>query len=156
MAVPILSFRTFCAVAQWIRLRLPFCHPGFESQAHHLCFYPFKFEFKLWHVEKTKINSKRGRDWPIFLKKQLFVLPRIEQLTSIVLKIILLSGRPLTIGILSCLELYNQERWCIGRAVWRSEFESLWSLRFLFCKETRLKRKEVPPFLINTCVCKQK
>ena len=26
-------------IAQWIRLRLPFCHPGFESQAHHLHFY---------------------------------------------------------------------------------------------------------------------
>ena len=35
------------AVAQWICLRLPSCHPGFESQAHHLCFYQFKFEFKL-------------------------------------------------------------------------------------------------------------
>ena len=21
------------------RLRLSFCHPGFESQAHHICFY---------------------------------------------------------------------------------------------------------------------
>ena len=26
-------------VAQWIRLRLPSCRPGFESQAHHLCFF---------------------------------------------------------------------------------------------------------------------
>ena len=25
-------------IAQWIRLRLPFCHPEFESQAHHLRF----------------------------------------------------------------------------------------------------------------------
>ena len=24
-------------LAQWIRLHLPSCHPGFESQAHHLC-----------------------------------------------------------------------------------------------------------------------
>ena len=35
------------AVAQWIRSRLPSCRPGFESQAHHLCFFQFKFEFKL-------------------------------------------------------------------------------------------------------------
>ena len=28
------------AVAQWIHLRLPSCHSGFESQAHHLRFYP--------------------------------------------------------------------------------------------------------------------
>ena len=26
-------------IAQWIRLRLPFSSPGFESQAHHLTFY---------------------------------------------------------------------------------------------------------------------
>ena len=32
--------------------------PGFESQAHHLCFYQFIFE--LCHVEKTKINKKRS------------------------------------------------------------------------------------------------
>ena len=32
-------------IAQWIRLRLPPCCPGFESQAHHLIF--FQFEFKL-------------------------------------------------------------------------------------------------------------
>ena len=30
------------AVAQWIRMRLPSCRPGFESQAQHLCFYQFK------------------------------------------------------------------------------------------------------------------
>ena len=26
------------AIAPWFRLRLPSCGPGFESQAHHLCF----------------------------------------------------------------------------------------------------------------------
>ena len=26
------------AIAPWFRLRLPSCSPGFESQAHHLCF----------------------------------------------------------------------------------------------------------------------
>ena len=51
------------AVAQWIRLRLPSCRPGFKSQAHHLRFFQFKFEIE--HVEKTKINRKIGRDWPI-------------------------------------------------------------------------------------------
>ena len=30
------------AIAQWIRLHLPSCRPGFESQAHHLCFFQFK------------------------------------------------------------------------------------------------------------------
>ena len=55
-------------IAQWIHLCLPSCCPGFESQDHRLCFYQFKFEF--CHVEKTKINRKRSRDWPIFLKCQ--------------------------------------------------------------------------------------
>ena len=52
-------------IAQWIRLRLPSCWPGFKSQAHHLLFYQF-IKIELWHVEKTKIKRKRGRNWPIF------------------------------------------------------------------------------------------
>ena len=32
------------AVAQWICLRLPYCHGGFESLANHLHFYKFIFE----------------------------------------------------------------------------------------------------------------
>ena len=52
------------AIAQWILLcLLPSCRPRFKSRAHHLRFY--QFEFKLWHVEKTKISRKRGRDWSI-------------------------------------------------------------------------------------------
>ena len=50
--------KLFIAVAQWICLHLPSCRPGFESQAHHLHFYQFEFEW--WRVEKTKINRKRG------------------------------------------------------------------------------------------------
>ena len=59
------------AVAQYIRLRNPSCHPGFDSQANHLHFFQFKFE--LWHVEKTKLNKKRRLDWP-FLKQRVRVL----------------------------------------------------------------------------------
>ena len=44
--------------AQLICLRLPFCYPGFESQAHYLCFYQFIFE--LCQVEKTKINKREA------------------------------------------------------------------------------------------------
>ena len=29
------------AIAPWFRLRLPSCGPGFESQAHHPCFFQF-------------------------------------------------------------------------------------------------------------------
>ena len=43
------------AIAQWIHLCLPYCRPGLESQAHHLCFY------ELCLVENTKINKKRPR-----------------------------------------------------------------------------------------------
>ena len=46
------------AVAQWIRLRLPSCRPGFESQAHHLSFYQFIFE--LYHVEKDENKQKEA------------------------------------------------------------------------------------------------
>ena len=42
------------AIAQWILSRFPSCSPGFESHAHHLCFY--QFEFVLQHFEKMKIN----------------------------------------------------------------------------------------------------
>ena len=44
-------------------LRLQSSRHRFESQAHHLCFYQFKFES--YHMEKTKINIKSGRDWPL-------------------------------------------------------------------------------------------
>ena len=42
---------------------LPFCHPGFESQEHHLFF--FQCIFELCHVEKTKINEKEARSGPL-------------------------------------------------------------------------------------------
>ena len=45
------------AIAHWIHLGIPSCHPGFESQAHHQFFYQFIFES--FHVEKTEINKKR-------------------------------------------------------------------------------------------------
>ena len=64
------------AIAQWIRLHLPYCCPGFESQAHHLRFLQFIL-FKLyichlgWNVKRTKI--KRSQDWPV-LKKSLEIV----------------------------------------------------------------------------------
>ena len=54
------------AIAQWIRLSLPFCRPGFECQAHHVCFFQF-ISYKLyifhlnWNVKRTKINKKSPR-----------------------------------------------------------------------------------------------
>ena len=44
------------AIAQWIRLHLPFCGPGFDPQARHLCV----FNLYLNGTEKrTKINKTR-------------------------------------------------------------------------------------------------
>ena len=47
----------YAAIVQWIRLPLPSCRPGFESQAHHLRFHRF---IELCNVEKTKINKKEA------------------------------------------------------------------------------------------------
>ena len=50
--------------AQWIRLRLPSCCPGFVPQAHHLRFFQFIKKFKLnichlnYNVKRRKINEK--------------------------------------------------------------------------------------------------
>ena len=56
------------AIAQWIRLPLPSSRPGFESQAHHLCFFQIIYlSFEL-ECEKNENKQKRGRDWPIFKK----------------------------------------------------------------------------------------
>ena len=46
------------AIAQWIRLQLPFCRPVFESQAHHL-----RFKFGLY-LSCEKNENKH------FFKKQ--------------------------------------------------------------------------------------
>ena len=53
------------AIAQWIRLRLPFCCPGFQSQAYHLSFY------KIIVVSCRKDENKRKEAGigPFFLKK---------------------------------------------------------------------------------------
>ena len=47
------------AIAQWIRLRLPSCHPGFESQAHHLHFFHLYYLCYICHLKRMKINKKR-------------------------------------------------------------------------------------------------
>ena len=49
-------------IAQWIRLRLPFSSPGFESQAHHLTFYIYS---QILYYIMLRKEWKRGRVWPI-------------------------------------------------------------------------------------------
>ena len=44
------------AIAPWLRLRLPFCGRGFETQAHHLCFFNLYWNC---NEKRTKINKKR-------------------------------------------------------------------------------------------------
>ena len=70
----ILSEWLLLELAQWIRLRLPFCHPEFASQAHHLRFHQFSFE--LWHVEMTKIKRKEAGIAPFKIKLLLEQIPR--------------------------------------------------------------------------------
>ena len=49
------------AIAQWICVRLPYCHPRFESQAHHLHFLYSNFVLYCHCVEKrTKIKEEAG------------------------------------------------------------------------------------------------
>ena len=56
-------------IAKWIRLRLPSCGAGFESQAKRLCFYRQSLYYICHCVEKwTKIKTKRGQVWPTFKK----------------------------------------------------------------------------------------
>ena len=46
-------------MTQWIRLHLPFCGPGFKSQAHHLCFYSqILYYICHWIEKKMKINKQ--------------------------------------------------------------------------------------------------
>ena len=63
------------AIAQWIRLRLPSCHPGFESQPHHLRFYQNKDKFVLYlhmHCEKNEDKQKEAGFGP-FKKLKLWL-----------------------------------------------------------------------------------
>ena len=58
------------AIAQWIRLHLPSCRLGFESQAHHLRFLQSNFVLCCHCVEeRTKINKKEAGFGPIFKQK---------------------------------------------------------------------------------------
>ena len=65
---------------QWICQHLPSCCPGFKSQAHHLRFRQF---IDLCNAERTKINKKRGREWP-FKKNylQVLILPKLDRYFS--------------------------------------------------------------------------
>ena len=63
------------AIAQWIRLHLPSCCPGFESQAHHLCFFSiYKVQIVYLSLEseceKNENKQKEANNCP-FLKKKI-------------------------------------------------------------------------------------
>ena len=51
------------AIAPWIRVRLPSCGRGFESHAHHLCF--FRFVLLKWYYEKDKNKQKKSGIGPL-------------------------------------------------------------------------------------------
>ena len=54
------------AIALWFCLRLPSWGTGFESQAHHLCF--FQFVLELW-PEKNENKQKEAGIGPFIFKK---------------------------------------------------------------------------------------
>ena len=56
------------AIAQWIRLHLPSCRHRFEPKHAINAFINLYLNC---HVEKDENKQKRGRDWPIFLKKNI-------------------------------------------------------------------------------------
>ena len=62
-------FYRAAAISLWLRLFLPSCSPGFESQAHHLHFFQFILLKLQLEWEKDENKRKRGRDWPIFFRK---------------------------------------------------------------------------------------
>ena len=64
--------RVVAAIAPWFHLRLPSCGPGFESQAHHLCFFSICIEILM--RKERKINKKRPGLAHFFQKKYLIVL----------------------------------------------------------------------------------
>ena len=53
------------AIAPWFCLRLPSCGPGFESQAHHLCFIQFVLKLK----RKKNKNKQKEAGLAHFFKK---------------------------------------------------------------------------------------
>ena len=52
-------------IAKWIRLHLPSCRPGFESQAYHLRFY----QFIIVSFGKDENKQKGAGIGSIFFKK---------------------------------------------------------------------------------------
>ena len=66
------------AIAQWICLRLPSCHPRFESQAHHLSFHQF---VELFNLEKDKNKQKEAGIGP-YLQKVLMNYFKTSVFTS--------------------------------------------------------------------------
>ena len=59
------------AIAQWIHLRLPSCHPGFKSQAHNLCFFQFVLSNCKFVIRVGKWKEQKEAGIGTFLKNNL-------------------------------------------------------------------------------------
>ena len=55
----------------WFRLRLPSCGPGFEYQAHHLCFFQFVL-LKLYR-ENNENKQKEAGIGPFLKKTSIYI-----------------------------------------------------------------------------------
>ena len=97
-------------------LHLPFSLPGFESQAHHLCFYQSIFE--LFHCGKDKNEQKEagiGSEKKVVAWKAEIWLPKRESRSELHWLSILWSSSwltwPMKTGSEQVLPLHQQRRW---------------------------------------------
>ena len=121
-------------LAQWIFLCLPSCRPGFEFQAHHLCFLSLivfvlylscdKNEYKqkspgLAHFKEEMINCIQVIwKWEFFCKIYLLIIIQVQfihQITHFVL-----ITRTLIINILTGLEQVCRNVLVVIKSSWAS------------------------------------
>ena len=69
-------------VCQWIRLRLPFCSPGFESQANHYLPTPFQFVVELLWCEKNENKNKKRPGLAQFFEIKMFLFQEHDAQTN--------------------------------------------------------------------------
>ena len=72
------NFRRGAAIAQWIRLRLPFCRPGFDSQTCNLCFFSLICDLFVHAMWEKNQKSKKRPGLALFCKKNFFVFQKFS------------------------------------------------------------------------------
>ena len=75
--------RNLSRIAKLFYLRLPSCHPGFESQAHHLHFYHLHIVKFVLYLSRDKYENKHKEAGLGPYKKRKSVLTGNERLTTL-------------------------------------------------------------------------